>query len=44
MRLDKQTLELRKRILGDEHPATLRSMNGLATSYSYLDQYQEAMR
>ena len=36
-----QTIELQKRILGDEHPDTLRFMNGLAKSYFNLDQYQE---
>ena len=39
MRLREQTLELRKRILGNEHP---RSMNDLARSYSILDQDKEA--
>ena len=41
--LYKQTLELRKRVLGDEHPDTLRSMINLARSYSNLGLDQEAM-
>ena len=44
MYLYKQTLELRKRVLGDEHPDTLRSMNNLARFYSKLGQHQEAMQ
>lgn len=43
MQLYKQALELQKHILGHKHPDTLRSINGLATSYSNRGQYQEAM-
>lgn len=43
MDLFRQTIELQKRILGDEHPNTLLSMSGLAGSYYMLGQYQEAM-
>lgn len=42
MELHKQTLELQRRILGDD-PDTLRSIYDLAKSYSHLDQHQEAM-
>ena len=34
--LNGQTLRLQKRILGDEHPDTLQSMNRLAISYSNI--------
>lgn len=38
-----QTLEVQKRILGDEDPITLWSMSGLAGSYHNLGQNQEGM-
>ena len=44
MQLYQQTLELRKRALGDEHPDTLQSMHNLALSYSRLDHYLEALQ
>ena len=44
MRLFKQTLDLRKRLLGDEHPDTHLSMNALAEFYSKLGRDQEAMQ
>lgn len=44
MHIYKQTLELRKRVWGDEHPDTLRSMNNLARLYSKFGRHQEAMQ
>ena len=32
--LDSQTLEIQRRVLGPEHPDTLRSMNNLAIVYN----------
>ena len=43
MELKEKVLEARKRILGDEHPNTLNSMNNLASSYSELGRRQEAV-
>ena len=40
-RLHKETLEIRKRALGPEHPDTLQSMNNLAVSYRSLGQTNE---
>lgn len=44
MHLEKQTLELRKRKLGHEHPDTLQKMGRLSVYYSKVGQYQETMR
>ncbi|MCJ1255882.1 Kinesin light chain 3 [Lignoscripta atroalba] len=44
VKLSEQVLKVRKRILGDEHPDTLKSMNNLACSYSDLGQRQEALK
>ena len=44
MQLYKQTLELRKRILGEEHPGTLRAMNNLVVSYTNLGRHQETVQ
>jgi hypothetical protein len=41
-RLQFKVLNVRKRDLGEEHPSTLRSMSNLATTYSNLDQWDEA--
>ena len=43
MPLFQQILEARKRLLGDEHPNTLRVTNNLAESFTKLGLYQEAM-
>lgn len=43
MPLYEQTSELRKRILGDEHPNTLETMQNLAMSYYHFGRRQEAM-
>jgi tetratricopeptide (TPR) repeat protein len=37
-----ETLETRKRVLGDDHPDTVVSMNGLAKLYQILGRYDEA--
>ena len=37
-----QVFEARKRILGDEHPATLLAMETLATTYKWQDRWEEA--
>ena len=42
--LRQRTLEARKRVLGDEHPDTLLSINDLAESYFILGRYQEALQ
>ncbi|MCJ1349791.1 hypothetical protein MMC31_008032 [Peltigera leucophlebia] len=44
MQLYGQSLEARKRVLGDEHPDTLDSMSDLAVSYSRLGQHQKAVQ
>ena len=44
MQLHKETLEIRKRVLGPEHPDTLHSMNRLAASYCGLNHTKEATR
>lgn len=36
MHLHKQTLELRKRVLGDQHPDTLQSRDNFTESYYTL--------
>lgn len=43
MPLFHQIFEARKRLLGDEHPDTLRVMNNIAESFTKLGRYQEAM-
>lgn len=40
--IEKQLLEIRKRVLGEEHPDTLKSMNGLAISYFRIGERQKA--
>ena len=40
--LFEETLDIRKRVLGPEHPDTLESMNGLAVSYWSLGQMKAA--
>lgn len=42
MNLREKTLEMQKRILGDEHPDTLWSRNNLVKSYYYLGQHKKA--
>ena len=37
-----ETLETQKRVLGDDHPGTLRSMSNLANLYSSQGRYDEA--
>jgi hypothetical protein len=41
-KLHLQTLEIRKRTLGEEHSSTLKSMNGLAFVYLKKERYEEA--
>lgn len=43
LQLRQQTLEIRKRVLDDEHPDTLQAMNNIASSYLTLGRYQEAL-
>ncbi len=43
MQLFQQILEARRRLLGNEHPDTLKVMNDLAKSFTVLGRYQEAM-
>ena len=43
MELRENVLKARQKILGSEHPATLRAMTRLASSYSDLGRWQEAM-
>ena len=43
MQLFQQMLEAHKRLLGDEHPNTLKVMRRLAKSFTKLGRYQEAM-
>ncbi|KAH8833141.1 hypothetical protein DL96DRAFT_1584901, partial [Flagelloscypha sp. PMI_526] len=44
LQLKEEVLELRRRILGSEHPFTLLSMNTLAATYSTLYRYAEAVQ
>ena len=39
-----QILEIRRRVLGPEHPGTLSSMNYLAKDYTYEGKYAQAER
>ncbi|KID85971.1 kinesin light chain [Metarhizium guizhouense ARSEF 977] len=41
-RMYRQTLQLKEKVLGKEHPSTLSSMNNLALVLSYLGKYEEA--
>jgi tetratricopeptide (TPR) repeat protein len=41
-KLYKKALEIRRRVLGEEHPDTLRSMGGMAVIYENKDRYDEA--
>ena len=43
LKLDQETLEIRERVLGSEHPSTLSSRNGLANTYGALGRYEEAL-
>ncbi|KAI8403830.1 hypothetical protein FOFC_15320 [Fusarium oxysporum] len=43
-RLYKETLELRKKVLGKEHPSTLDSMNNLALVLKSMGEYAEAKK
>jgi tetratricopeptide (TPR) repeat protein len=40
--LNLKVLEIRRRVLGEEHPRTLWSMGNLATVYTHQDRYEEA--
>jgi tetratricopeptide (TPR) repeat protein len=40
--LYKQALELRKRLLGENHPSTASSYNNLASLYNAMGRYEEA--
>jgi hypothetical protein len=42
--MDHQTLELREKVLGVEHPDTLASMNNLAIVFICQGDYEEAKR
>ena len=44
IRLAKQALEGRKRVLGTEHPETLRSQGNLSNSYGAAERYEEAIK
>lgn len=44
MHLYKQTVELQKQVLGDEHPGTIWCMGGLAYSFTKLGRDQEALQ
>ena len=43
LKLNEECLEIRKRVLGPEHPDTLRSMDGLAATYVNLGRLTEAL-
>ena len=43
-RLDEETLEIRERVLGPEHPHTLVSRNNLAVGYRALGRNEDAVR
>ena len=40
--MEKQVLEATKRILGSEHPDTIRALGNLASTYGSLGRYIEA--
>jgi hypothetical protein len=42
--LEVQVMETRKRVLGEEHPSTLTSMNNLAFTWKGQDRVEEAIR
>ena len=44
LKLDEETLMIRKATLGPEHPDTLQSMNSLAASYNRLGRHTEALK
>lgn len=44
MELSQSILEARKRLLGDEHPDTLRATNHLAEPFTKLGRYKEAYK
>src|SRR5262249_5339475 len=44
LKLDEETLALRKAQLGPDHPDTLRSMNNLATNYAGLGRRADALK
>ena len=44
LKLDYEVLEVRKRILGEEHPDTLDAMHNLVISYREMEDYQAALK
>ena len=44
IRLDTKALEIRKKILGEEHPDYANSLNNLTYYYSHIDKTEEAIR
>ncbi len=44
IRLDEETLEIRERVLGHEHPETLKSRNNLAIAYRAAGRDKDAER
>jgi hypothetical protein len=44
LKMNEECLEIRKRVLGLEHPDTLRSMNNLAATYNGLGRWMEALK
>ena len=44
LKLNEECLEIRKRVLGPEHPDTLQSMDGLAATYVNLGRLTEALK
>ncbi|RKK34469.1 hypothetical protein BFJ67_g13747 [Fusarium oxysporum f. sp. cepae] len=40
--MHRETLEVREKVLGKEHPYTLNSMNNLATVLEKMGEYEEA--
>ena len=44
MKMHEQCLEIRRRVLGAEHPDTLWSMNALAMTYDRMGRSIEAMK
>ena len=43
-RIQRQTLELKERVLGHEHPSTMDSMKNLAVVLDHHGRYKEAQR
>ncbi len=44
VRLDEETLSIRERVMGPEHPDNLSSRSNLASGYRDLVRYEEAVR